>query len=192
MWCVWCRVCVWWSVCMCDAVWDAGCVCMCGTEYLYVVQNMCVCVCDAVYVCLWCSVSDVLSVCNREWVYLLAEGMPREPRLPSPAVCTLVPARAPFGIFQGLPAPTWAAYFSPPTLPPRAGLPLRFCELRHGSCYWCINNCSDAEASLPCLSPKRTELIKHGVYHRHLGWKCSHMTPWCRSLFPIRSTKAQK
>lgn len=39
---------------MCDAVWDAGCVCTCGAEYLYVVQNIYVCVyvCDAVYVCL--------------------------------------------------------------------------------------------------------------------------------------------
>lgn len=141
--CVWCTVC---DVCDVVCVSDGVCVCvmLCGMQdvCVCVVQSICmwcrmymsVYVCDAVYVCLWCSVSDVVCVCNREWVCLLAEGIPREPWLPSPAVNTLVPACAPFGIFQNLPAPTWAAYFSPPTLSPKAGLPLRFCELRHGSC----------------------------------------------------------
>ena len=68
MWRVWCRLCVWWSVCMCDPVWDAGCVWMYGAEHLYVVQNIYVCVCDAVYVCLWCSVSDVVCMCVQQRV----------------------------------------------------------------------------------------------------------------------------
>ena len=134
MWRVWCRLCVWWSVCMCNAVWDARCVWMYGAEHLYVVQSIYVCVwcsiCVFVMQCEWCC----MYVCAIELVCLLAEGIPREPWLPSPAVYTLVPACVPFRIFQSLPAPTWAAYFSPPTLSPRSGLPLRFCELCHGSC----------------------------------------------------------
>ena len=107
MLCVWCRcdaiyVCVCCTVCdVCDVVCVSDGVCvyvmLCGMQdvYVCVVQSICmwyrtyvcvcVCVCDAVYVCLWCSMSDVVCVCNREWVYLLAEGMPREPWLPSPA-----------------------------------------------------------------------------------------------------------
>ena len=89
MWRVWCRLCVWWSVCMCDPVWDAGCVWMYGAEHLYVVQNIYVCVCVMQYMCVCDAVWVMLCVCvcNRELVCLLAEGIPREPWLPSPAVC---------------------------------------------------------------------------------------------------------
>ena len=147
MWCVcvyvWCTVC---DVCDAVCVSDGVCVCvmLCGMQDVYGCMVQSICMWCRVYmcVCVWCSICVFVMqcewccmyVCAIELVCLLAEGIPREPWLPSPAVYTLVPACVPFRIFQSLPAPTWAAYFSPPTLSPRSGLPLRFCELCHGSC----------------------------------------------------------
>lgn len=160
---VWCCVCVMECVCyvsvmqhmcVCDAVYvmcvmpcvsDGVCVCvmLCGMQDVYgcMVQSICMWCRAYMCVCVWCSICVFVMQCEwccvyvcAELVCLLAEGIPREPWLPSPAIYTLVPVCVPFRIFQDLPAPTWAAYFSPPTLSPRSGLPLRFCELCHGSC----------------------------------------------------------